>query len=145
MQVHSFFLLFALLVVPFCTSMKCTDKSLFDDAYNLEVRDSDRTKAYNDVASCATLETTDNAEICCYLKVKFKNLQYDETFTQRGCYGVNMKDSIFEAKDIDDIIDEIEGNITLANKNYIEVKKVNLDCNSRFLQFVGLSLLLLLL
>ena len=74
MQVHSFFLLVALLVVPFCTSMSCYDKSLFyADSTVLKIKDADHDYAYNKVASCATLTTEKNSEVCCYIKLT-KNL-----------------------------------------------------------------------
>ena len=144
MQVHSFFLLVALLVVPFCTSMSCYDKSLFDaDSTVLKIKDADHDYAYNKVASCATLTTEKNSEVCCYIKLKFKNTQYDETYTQRGCEVIDMEDALYGI-DFDDIIDLYKGFIDLNNTN-IETKDLSIDCNSRFLQFVGLSLLLLLL
>ena len=144
MQVHSFFLLVALLVVPFCTSMSCYDKSLFEaDSPVLKIKDADHDYAYNKVASCATLTTEKNSEVCCYIKLKFKNHQYDETYTQRGCEIIDMEDALYGV-DFDDIIDLYKGFIDLNNTN-IETKDLSIDCNSRFLQFVGLSLLLLLL
>ena len=144
MQVHSFFLLVALLVVPFCTSMSCYDKSLFEaDSAVLKIKDADHNYAYNKVASCATLTTEKNSEVCCYIKLKFKNTQYDETYTQRGCEIIDMEDALYGI-DFDDIIDLYKGFIDLNNTN-IETKDLSIDCNSRFLQFVGLSLLLLLL
>ena len=144
MQVHSFFLLVALLVVPFCTSMSCYDKSLFEaDSTVLKIKDADHDYAYNKVASCATLTTEKNSEVCCYIKLKFKNTQYDETYTQRGCEIIDMEDALYGI-DFDDIIDLYKGFIDLNNTN-IETKDLSIDCNSRFLQFVGLSLLLLLL
>ena len=144
MQVHSFFLLVALLVVPFCTSMSCYDKSLFEaDSAVLKIKDADHDYAYNKVASCATLTTEKNSEVCCYIKLKFKNTQYDETYTQRGCEVIDMEDALYGI-DFDDIIDLYKGFIDLNNTN-IETKDLSIDCNSRFLQFVGLSLLLLLL
>ena len=144
MQVHSFFLLVALLVVPFCTSMSCYDKSLFEaDSAVLKIKDADHDYAYNKVASCATLTTETNSEVCCYIKLKFKNTQYDETYTQRGCEIIDMEDALYGI-DFDDIIDLYKGFIDLNNTN-IETKDLSIDCNSRFLQFVGLSLLLLLL
>ena len=144
MQVHSFFLLVALLVVPFCTSMSCYDKSLFgEDSTVLKIKDADHDYAYNKVASCATLTTEKNSEVCCYIKLKFKNHQYDETYTQRGCEIIGMEAALY-GMDFDDLIDLYEEFINLNNTN-IEVKDLSIDCNSRFLQFVGLSLLLLLL
>ena len=144
MQVHSFFLLVALLVVPFCTSMSCYDKSPFlADSTKLKINNADHDYAYNKVASCATLTTEKNSEVCCYIKLKFKNHQYDETYTQRGCEIIGLEAALY-GMDFDDLIDLYEEFINRNNTN-IEVKDLSIDCNSRFLQFVGLSLLLLLL
>ena len=148
MQVNSMFFLVALLTIPFCTSQiyTCKDKSILNSTYHLEAIDGDVEKAYNEVASCATLKTENDEAGCCYLKVKIKNTVYDETYTLKGCHEVSIEQYINEDLDFDDIVDSLEGNITSANsKSNIEVKKVNLDCSSKFIQFVGLSLLLLLL
>ena len=124
--------------------MSCYDKSLFEaDSAVLKIKDADHDYAYNKVASCATLTTEKNSEVCCYIKLKFKNTQYDETYTQRGCEIIDMEDALYGI-DFDDIIDLYKGFIDLNNTN-IETKDLSIDCNSRFLQFVGLSLLLLLL
>ena len=148
MQVNYMFFLVALLTIPFCTSQiyTCKDKSILNSTYHLEATDGDVEKAYNEVASCATLKTENDEAGCCYLKVKIKNTVYDETYTLKGCHEVSIEQYIDEDLDFDDIVDSLEGNITSANsKSNIEVKKVNLDCSSKFIQFVGLSLLLLLL
>ena len=148
MQVNSMFFLVALLTIPFCTSQiyTCKDKSILNSTYHLEATDGDVEKAYNEVASCATLKTENDEAGCCYLKVKIKNTAYDETYTLKGCHEVSIEQYINEDLDFDDIVDSLEQNITSANsKSNIEVKKVNLDCSSKFIQFVGLSLLLLLL
>ena len=148
MQVNYMFFLVALLTIPFCTSQiyTCKDKSILNSTYHLEATDGDVEKAYNEVASCATLKTENDEAGCCYLKVKIKNTVYDETYTLKGCHEVSIEQYINEDLDFDDIIDSLEQNITSANsKSNIEVKKVNLDCSSKFIQFVGLSLLLLLL
>ena len=148
MQVNYMFFLVALLTIPFCTSQiyTCKDKSILNSTYHLEATDGDVEKAYNEAASCATLHTENDEAGCCYLKVKIKNTVYDETYTLKGCHEVSIQQYIDEDLDFDDIVDSLEGNITSANsKSNIEVKKVNLDCSSKFIQFVGLSLLLLLL
>ena len=146
MQVNSMFFLVALLTIPFCTSQiyTCKDKSLLNSTYHLVATDGDVEKAYNEVASCATLKTENDEAGCCYLKVKIKNTAYDETYTLKGCHEVSIEQYIDEDRDFDDIVDSLKENITRAYSN-IEVKKVNLDCSSKFIQFVGLSLLLLLL
>lgn len=153
MKVINVFLLVALLAVPFCVSeiYTCTGKSLFQDygSYTLKVNDGDYDIAYNDVASCTTLKTEQDDGICCYLKLKIDNSLYDETFTQRGCYEVtlsNITELEDQDKDFDEIIDSLEDRINKANQKYnVTVDKISLDCSSKFIQFVGISLLLLLL
>ena len=153
MKVINVFLLVALLAVPFCVSeiYTCTGKSLFQDygSYTLNVYDRDYDIAYNDFASCATLRTEQKDGICCYLKLKIDNSLYDETFTQRGCYELtfsNITELEDQDKDFDEIIDNLETRINNANKGYnVTVDKISLDCSSKFIQFVGISLLLLLL
>lgn len=156
MKVINVFLLVALLAVPFCVSQiyTCTDKSLFQEygSFSLKVVEGDYDIAYNDVASCATLNTENKDEgICCYMKLKFENSQYDETYTQRGCYEItlsNVTELEGQDKDFDDIIDYIEKSIDgdeYNRKRNVTVDKVSLDCSSKFIQFVGISLLLLLL
>ena len=153
MKVNIVFLLVALLAVPFCVSeiYTCTDKSLFggDSKYSLKYDDADYDIAYNDVASCATLRTEKDDGICCYIKIKFENNLYDETYTQRGCHEItlsNVTELAEQDKDFDLIIDEIENGINTNNSaRMVEVDKVSLDCSSKFIQFVGISLLLLLL
>lgn len=151
MKVNNVFLLVALLAVPFCVSQiyTCTGKSLFKryGSYALNVTDGDHDIAYNKVASCATLKTEEDDGICCYMKIKFENSIYDETYTQKGCYEVslsNVTELAEQDKDFDDIIDYIESRVNEANLN-ITVDKIHLDCSSKFIQFVGISLLLLLL
>ena len=152
MQVNSMFFLVALLTIPFCTSQlyKCSDKSIFNSTSSsplqLVATDGDVEKAYNEVASCATLKTENDEAGCCYIKVKIENTAYDETYTLKGCYEVSIEEYINDELDFDDLIDQLESHIQGNNTNKgIEVKKVNLDCSSKYIQFVGISLLLLLL
>ena len=150
MQANSLFFLVALLTIPFCTSYlyTCADKSIFTSTNKLELvaNDGDVDKAYNEVASCATLHTENDEAGCCYIKVKIKNTLYDKTYTLKGCHEVSIEEYINDDLEFDDIVDQlklhIQGNNT--NKN-VEVKKVNLDCSSKYIQFVGISLLFLLL
>ena len=155
MKVNYVFLLVALLAIPFCTSQlyKCSDKGLFQvsDSSNslvLKSNDADVEFAYNEAASCATLSTEKEDGMCCYMKLKFDNTQYEETFTQKGCYELSLSNylDVNDDVDFDDIIDDIEEKINKANVNkYVDVDKVNIDCSSKFIQLVGISLLLLLL
>ena len=150
MQANSLFFLVALLTIPFCTSYlyTCADKSIFTSTNKLELvaNDGDVDKAYNEVASCATLHTENDEAGCCYIKVKIKNTLYDKTYTLKGCHEVSIEEYINDDLDFDDIVDQlklhIQGNNTNTN---VEVKKVNLDCSSKYIQFVGISLLFLLL
>ena len=151
MQANSLFFLVALLTIPFCTSYlyTCADKSIFNTTSNkleLVATDGDVDKAYNEVASCATLHTENDEAGCCYIKVKIKNTLYDKTYTLKGCHEVSIEDYINDDLDFDNIVDQLELHIQGNNTNKnVEVKKVNLDCSSKYIQFVGISLLFLLL
>ena len=150
---NSIFLLFALLCVPLClaqdveekkTSIYCTDKSLLN-GNALLYPGSDVTLAYNKEASCATLQTTSNENICCYMKIKFENEYLDETFTQKGCIEVNLNytvdindDDRFEA-----FLDAKEAEISKANN--VTVDKLSIDCSAKFIKIFTLSLSLFLL
>ena len=150
MQANSLFFLVALLTIPFCTSYlyTCADKSIFNtttrNKLELVATDGDVDKAYNEVASCATLHTENDEAGCCYIKVKIKNTLYDETYTLKGCHEVSIEEYINDDLDFDDIVDQLESHIK-GNNTSVEVKKVNLDCSSKYIQFVGISLLFLLL
>ena len=150
MQVNAMLFLVALLTIPFCTSQlyTCSDKSIFNSTSSLPLQlvatDGDVEKAYNEVASCVTLKTKNDEAGCCYIKVKIENTVYDETYTLKGCYEVSIEEYINDELDFDDLVDQLESHIQ-GNNTGIEVKKVNLDCSSKYIQFVGISLLLLLL
>ena len=152
MQVHSFFLLVALLVVPFCTSMSCYDKSPFlADSTKLKINNADHDYAYNKVASCATLTPTEKPDygVCCYIKVKFENSLNEEKYTHKGCVEVPiwyLNDN--DTYDIDNFIDALENDIN-TNNSYtdykLETKSISIDCASKYLQLAGLAFLLLFL
>ena len=150
---NSIFLLFALLCVPLClaqdveekkTSIYCTDKSLLN-GNALLYPGSDVTLAYNKEASCATLQTTSNENICCYMKIKFENEYLDETFTQKGCIEVDLNHTV----DINDddrfeaFLDTKEAEISKASN--VTVDKLSIDCSAKFIKIFTLSLLLFLL
>ena len=81
MQMNSFVVLIVLAVAPFCAALgSCSEKTLFSSNYKLSDITTDRTLAYNKAASCATLKPdgTSHGLTCCYIKVKFKNTDYDE-------------------------------------------------------------------
>lgn len=152
MKVNYVFLLIVLLAIPFCASQiyKCIDKSLFEDnyQYNLKSNDADINFANNEVASCATLEPSRDDFVCCYIKLKIKNTLYDETYTQKGCQEMNLTTVINEESEdeFSNLLDWVEATINEKNsKRNIEVKKLSIDCSSKFIQLAGISLLLLLL
>ncbi len=142
----------ALFLVSFCLNGDCSGKGIFESTTSWVVpadyRYKDRTRAFNDVASCATLSTTDTEnQVCCYIKVKFENENNDEKYTHKGCYEVDvhyMTDN--DAYDIDNLIDFIEASFDANNTNYKLVSKsISLDCSSKYLQLAGLAVLILLL
>ena len=148
------FLLLLLLSVALCQSTsKCSDKTIISSDYKLVyANNADVTKAYNDVASCISLETNEN-EVCCYIKVKFENELYDEKYTHKGCIPMKISYLYDDAEpDIDDYIEDLEENHDYkigkdddGDDLLIKYKKVEIDCNSRFLQIAGFALLLFLL
>ena len=145
-------LLVALLLIQSCYSQlySCQDKSLFEeDSYKLKARDGDVNFAYNEVGSCATLETTlttdEDKYFCCYTKLKIKNKSLDQKFTQKGCIELTLEDIFEPSRKFKDFKKTIEGYIEGNNSDTIEVKKLDIDCGSKFLHIVGISLLLFLL
>lgn len=149
MKVNYVILLVALLTIPFCVSeiYSCSDKAILDEKFALtKSLDADYTEAYNKVSSCATLSTTNTSDVCCYIKLKFKNTLYDEKFTHKGCIEVSLADYLLEGADFDKLISDVETLINAKNdKRNITVDKLSIDCSSKFIQLAGISLLLLLL
>ena len=145
MQMNSFVVLIVLAVAPFCTSLgSCSEKTLFSSSYKLADITTDRTLAYNEAASCATLkpDSTTSGVMCCYIKVKFKNTDLDEKFTQKGCMEFDVTDAIINDK-FDEFKDSVEGYI--QDQNGVEVKKLSIDCSSKFLHLAGIALIFFLL
>lgn len=137
-----------LLAILFCytQTMTCDDKAIITDSYLFAGNNGvDWTRAFYDAASCATLTPKDGDSMCCYIKLKFKNENLDEKFTQKGCFEV--KREIYASSDssiFSDFVDDLESKIDFANQE-ITVKSLDIDCSSKFLHFVGLSILLFLL
>ena len=153
MKAISILLLLCFLSNKLCAEnlYKCQSKSLFkaSDSLVLEATDGDVIKAYNEVASCASLDTDDDEYpddlyTCCYIKLKIKNEQLDEKFDQKGCIQMSVDDYIIEDFDFKDYVDDVKEFIELNNTN-ITVKKISIDCSSKYLQFVAISLILFLL
>ena len=152
MRMNSVYLLFALLCLPFCLTqddeneqlkLKCEDKALLSGNRLLK-NQSDWNRAYNDVASCATLKTDDLSQFCCYMKIKFKNELLDEKFTQKGCIVVTADELVNDDKDIfKNFLEQKETDISSANN--VDVKSLSIDCSAKFINIFTLSLLLFLL
>ena len=146
MQMNSFVVLIVLAIAPFCTALgSCSEKTLFSSGYKLSDTTTDRTLAYNEAASCATLkpDSTSQGMMCCYIKVKFKNTNLDEKFTQKGCMEIDITDAIIN-DGFDEFKDSVETGIGNVNPN-IEVKKLSIDCSSKFLHLAGIALIFFLL
>ena len=132
---------------------KCSDKDILDDSGHLNHQEyADVTLAYNGIGSCSSLIADNDDEVCCYIKLKFKNELYDEKFTHKGCTSIPVSALIAdEGADIDDYIDaaKLLGDYYIDNTNNtykIIYKDLDIDCNSKFLKFAtGLCLLLLFL
>ena len=145
MQMNSFVVLIVLAVAPFCAALgSCSEKTLFSSSYKLADTTTDRTLAYNEAASCATLkpDSTTSGVMCCYIKVKFKNKDMDEKFTQKGCMEFDVTDAIINDK-FDEFKDNVEGYI--QDQSDVEVKKLSIDCSSKFLHLAGIALIFFLL
>ena len=145
MQMNSFVVLIVLAVAPFCAALgSCSEKTLFSSSYKLSDITTDRTLAYNKAASCATLKPdSTSGMMCCYIKVKFKNKDLDEKFTQKGCMEFEVTDAIIN-DNFDEFKDSVETGIGNVNPN-IEVKKLSIDCSSKFLHLAGIALIFFLL
>ena len=116
---------------------------------------SDYTIAHHGIASCASLypydsDTEDEAtpKMCCYAKIKYKI--EDETFTRKGCIDVEATEDM----DIDTKIQELGTSFEIALNSYfselnqevdIKIKDVDIDCNSKFLKYSALLILIVLL
>ena len=145
MQMNSFVVLIVLAIAPFCAALgSCSEKTLFSSSYKLADTTTDRTLAYNEAASCATLkpDSTSSGMMCCYIKVKFKNTVLEEKFTQKGCMEFDATDAIINGN-FDEFKESVEGYI--QDQNGVEVKKLSIDCSSKFLHLAGIALIFFLL
>ena len=155
MQAKSLFLVVTLLLIQSCYSQlySCMDKSIIEDECKLVATNGDVNLAYNEVGSCATLQTLegdddddgeDDLHFCCYAKLKIKNKQLDQKFTLKGCLEIPLEKLVDPGLKFKDFKKEIEGYIE-GNNTDIEVKKLDIDCGAGFLHIVGISLLFFLL
>ena len=154
MQAKSLFLVVTLLLIQSCYSQlySCMDKSIIEDDCKLVATNGDVNLAYNEVGSCATLQTLedddddgeDDLHFCCYAKLKIKNKQLAQKFTLKGCLEIPLEKLVDPDLEFKDFKKEIEGYIE-GNNTDIEVKKLDIDCGAGFLHIVGISLLFFLL
>ena len=155
MHAKSLFLVVTLLLIQSCYSQlySCMDKSIIEDECKLVATNGDVNLAYNEVGSCATLQTLegdddddgeDDLHFCCYAKLKIKNKQLDQKFTLKGCLEIPLEKLVDPDLEFKDFKKEIEGYIE-GNNTDIEVKKLDIDCSAGFLHIVGISLLFFLL
>ena len=135
------------------TSHACSWKKIINSDGKLSNSpNGDLTLAYNKVGSCISLQTDNDDEVCCYIKIRFKNELLDERFTHKGCHPVPTSYLLEDATtDIDDYIETLEIDYDYATDTdelddpyQIEYKSVEIDCISKFLT-VGFGLLLLFL
>ena len=135
------------------TSHACSSKKIINsDGHLSNSPNGDLTLAYNKVGSCISLQTDNDDEVCCYIKIRFKNELLDERFTHKGCHPVPTSYLLEDATtDIDDYIETLEIDYDYATDTdelddpyQIEYKSVEIDCISKFLT-VGFGLLLLFL
>ena len=135
-------------VEDFCSS-KSVSKSISDtDDFAKDV-----TLAYNKVASCSSLKAyieDENASVykkCCYVRLSYK--LKGTTYVRKGCQSIESR------VNIDPQIDEYEKQFQETVSSYynelgqpnVEIKKVeaSIDCNSNFIKFSALLILIILL
>ena len=121
----------------------CKEKSIFDDLRDEEnsYLYTDKTLAYHDVASCASLSTGDDDSFCCYIKIKFRNKDADKKYTHKGCIVVYP---YTDDSDIEKTIDTYEAKLERDNQK-IDKVDIDIDCSSKYLKLAGLILLSFLL
>ncbi len=103
--------------------------------------------AFNELDSCYTLTVLERGSefiSCCYIKVKYRQINNDEKYTVGGCYPLKY-DELFNGSFGKSIKEDLEAAIANANAGYIDKVKVDILCNSSsYLKVVGLALLFLL-
>ena len=115
----------------------------------------DYTIAHHGIASCASLypyeedqEDEDNPKLCCYAKIKYKI--GDDTFTRKGCYDVDVDSTgnlniDNEIKILKDAFNSTVDSYFAGQSVEIKIKDVDIDCNSKFLKYSALLILIVLL
>ena len=136
-----FILLTIILSVKAKTGNNCDDKAILNGKQLIYDVFSDKKRVYNGPSSCFTLKSTQDYT-CCYLKVKFKNIEAGKKFTHYGCTQVHYN----QFNDIKSTIKSYEaGNFTSSDGTQLEKFDVSIDCHSSLLKLTGLILLAFLL
>ena len=128
---------------------KCEDKAIEDPMDEFNGFAGDVTLAHHEVASCASLypyeEDNNIPQYCCYVKLKYK--LDGKKFIRKGCTVVDSDDNI------DDYISIYKAAFEQYVKEYyddqgqeVNIKdiKASIDCNSKFLKYSALLMLILL-
>ena len=129
---------------------RCEDKAIEEAMDEFNGFAGDVTLAHHGIASCASLypysdDDDDTPQLCCYVKLKYK--LEGTKFTRKGCINVVPN------KDIDSYISTYEELFTSYVNYYyenqgqnVELKDVDasIDCNSKFLKYSALLMLIIL-
>lgn len=143
MHIKIFFLIMCCLdiFINAAYGQNCAEKEILDGNKLMGNPYDDVSLIYNGVSSCVSL-TSELNKACCYIKFKFKNSESKEKYTHKGCIQINLE----EWNDIKAKIKSMKGNITTDYKNItLDKQKINIDCNSNYIKYVGLLLFTLLL
>ena len=158
-----------LLSVEYIFSQMCNGKRVLDNRVWDENRKiwtyrlNDMTKFYTDVhnayhhdSSCSTLlpsASDENNDMCCYIKLKYRNLISDEKYTHYGC--IEQNSTLIQDDGIDEVINGLEEGFQVGMNNelnkgptavdYVDKVDIHIDCSSKFLKFIAIALLSFLL
>ena len=149
--ITAYIFLFSLVIIynqeygDFCSSKSISSRLNDNDNFAQDV-----TLAHNEIASCASLNpySSDDSVVkqCCYVKLKYK--LEGKKYTRKGC-------QIIESEvHIDTQIDNFENSFQNAVTSYfsslgnsdVNIKDVeaDIDCNSNFIKFSVLLILIIL-
>ena len=150
--IAAYIFMFSLVIIynqdigDFCTSKSISNRINDNDNFAQDV-----TLAHHEVASCASLNAYSEDDIseikqCCYVKLKYK--LEGEKYTRKGCQIIDSTENI--DTQIDDFENSFQNRIIsyysgLGNSD-VEIKDVeaSIDCNSNFIKYSVLLILLIL-
>ena len=149
--ITAYIFLFSLVIIynqeygDFCSSKSISSRLNDNDNFAQDV-----TLAHNEIASCASLNpySSDDSVVkqCCYVKLKYK--LEGKKYTRKGCQNIDSE------VDIDTQIDNFENSFQKSVTSYfnslgytdVDIKDVeaSIDCNSNFIKFSVLLILIIL-